>query len=448
MNESPRLSNSIHVSILTTILPRFVRYTFPEKKDRIDVEDELLPVKFLPGFFALPGHTKLSHFAGYKAKHLFPMDISSAIAVLALDLSTQKLDVLDLCCSPGAKFQYILEKLSPDSLLVGVDCSERRLNLCKSMIENNLCHESNAALMGVIPRALLFLKDGCAFAESENDFGQLIFDSKIMIQNIDRTGHRKRKNKSARGREVKQLQQAFDLLTSVTIDQTSEERSLVGKQYDRVIVDAECTHDASYRHLAPFFEEIQSGNSELVDKIISNNSKKWNKRSRNELESEENINIRHYPDREALQSLQRNLISNGFRRLKAGGVMIYSTCSSDIEQNEHIVQWLLDQQPQAKIAAIELDKHLKADNSNNTTITSTELIKSEAKKIIDNAKQLSTADQELLELSKELARVFSELETVPFLEGHLPGTIRLSHELGMSGLFIAKITKTEDVNDI
>ena len=50
-----------------------------------------------------------------------------------------------------------------------------------------------------------------------------------------------------------------------------------------------------------------------------------------------------------LQALQRGLLQNGFRRLKPGGRLVYSTCSFATRQNEDIVSWLLDNEPCAEL---------------------------------------------------------------------------------------------------
>ena len=45
----------------------------------------------------------------------------------------------------------------------------------------------------------------------------------------------------------------------------------------------------------------------------------------------------------ALVDLQRRLAASGFRLLKPGGYMVYSTCSLCVEQNEEVVEWLMHQ---------------------------------------------------------------------------------------------------------
>jgi NOL1/NOP2/sun family putative RNA methylase len=43
--------------------------------------------------------------------------------------------------------------------------------------------------------------------------------------------------------------------------------------------------------------------------------------------------------------LQRKLVASGARALKPGGVLVYSTCTLNMEENERIVQWALENLP-------------------------------------------------------------------------------------------------------
>ena len=69
--------------------------------------------------------------------------------------------------------------------------------------------------------------------------------------------------------------------------------------HTQVLVDAECTHDGSLRHIAKF---QQWGWPTFERRVLGA------KRLR------------------ALAQLQRGLLLNGFRLLKPGGVLIYATC--------------------------------------------------------------------------------------------------------------------------
>lgn len=59
-------------------------------------------------------------------------------------------------------------------------------------------------------------------------------------------------------------------------------------------------------------------------------------------------NIRNKSD------LQKDLASHAFQRLRAGGKLVYSTCTLAPEENEEVVQYILDTYPQARILPIHL----------------------------------------------------------------------------------------------
>jgi tRNA (cytosine49-C5)-methyltransferase len=50
-----------------------------------------------------------------------------------------------------------------------------------------------------------------------------------------------------------------------------------------------------------------------------------------------------------IAKLQKGLIKSAFRMLKPGGEMVYSTCTSTVEENEEVVLHLLEQYPDAKL---------------------------------------------------------------------------------------------------
>ena len=52
---------------------------------------------------------------------------------------------------------------------------------------------------------------------------------------------------------------------------------------------------------------------------------------------------------------QKKLAQAGFDALKPGGTMVYSTCTQEPEENEGVVSWLMEKNPQAETLDIELD---------------------------------------------------------------------------------------------
>ena len=227
------------------------------------VHPEASPVEWLndwlPGnFFSIPSDESLSQNIFYQQGKIFGIDAASAAAVRALSVEKKSV-CLDLCCAPGGKL-FLISELS--SLAVGVDITEHRLFTTRAI----------ARKYG-IRNIRLFKADGQTFSGA-NPGVNLFTESK------------KRK------RDVKR--ESWD-------------------GFDRVLVDAECTHDASLRHV------------KKQEKIHGTFNSPWEGKKSD------------------LFDLQLRLLLNGFENLNAGGVLVYSTCSGDPGQNECVVRAFLAQ---------------------------------------------------------------------------------------------------------
>jgi len=56
-----------------------------------------------------------------------------------------------------------------------------------------------------------------------------------------------------------------------------------------------------------------------------------------------------------MASQQKQMIASGFEALKPGGVMVYSTCTLEPEEDEGVVSWLLENYKNASLEEIKLD---------------------------------------------------------------------------------------------
>ena len=53
--------------------------------------------------------------------------------------------------------------------------------------------------------------------------------------------------------------------------------------------------------------------------------------------------------------LQREIVDCGVQMLKAGGMMVYSTCTFSVEENEGTLKYILDNYPEMHVIPIEQD---------------------------------------------------------------------------------------------
>ena len=100
-----------------------------------------------------------------------------------------------------------------------------------------------------------------------------------------------------------------------------EGRKFSGYQFDKVLVDAPCSGTGTIK------------------------------------KSLKTINIWNPSMIKRLSFIQKKLLITGFENLKPGGVLVYSTCSVEPEENEGVVSWLLEKKDDAKID--EVDVNLK-----------------------------------------------------------------------------------------
>ena len=307
------------------------------------------PVSWMPKplrFWSLPRDAPLARARAVKLGLLQGMDAASGACVAALGVQPGH-RVLDLCCSPGAKFLALLdclhgvnlkcegvsdhdnytardqtgddansssrigEKSISEGCLDGIDVSEGRLRVCRSLIARALesrwaSHATNPDTTTTIEtaasnrlRVRLVCSDGrhwagllgsvAEAAKEPKGLGKLVFDSaahyaelegrrppKLKTMNTtagsaaeqNSTGNdpsisstmeqspggempRKRLNKSARAREAKRLKALIQEAAAAT--EASDYHTAQGPStpllYDRVLVDADCSTDGSAKHL-------------------------------------------------------------------------------------------------------------------------------------------------------------------------------------------------------
>ncbi|ORY45129.1 S-adenosyl-L-methionine-dependent methyltransferase [Rhizoclosmatium globosum] len=313
-------------------IPRFIRVNPSHITETFakELNTELTPVSWLPGlrFYSLDAKMKISGSKGYESGEIYGMDVSSGVAVHALSIDPED-HVLDLCCAPG---DLQGNEDSVTGTVTGVDISKARIATCKNVLRKYKMR-----------RFRLFDADGTTFnvhapsrvgrwtrptgqiavpeLDSDDDTAKGDQDTIVTIPS-------KRKDDTPNAPPTKKKAKVVPkvkpyLATKLVIgDPQIESPALL---YDKVLVDAECTHDGSIAHL------------KKCDAVG------WEKFEENFFDPVK---------MDALETLQRGLLSNGYRLLKPGGVLVYSTCSFSRRQNEGVVEWFLKENSNATLEPI------------------------------------------------------------------------------------------------
>ncbi|RAL46508.1 hypothetical protein DM860_004787 [Cuscuta australis] len=340
--------NGINPSIYAASdsIPRYIRLK-PGNDGTIeeieaDIGCKLEKVYWLPDFYHLPPDVRIASSKAYRQGMIYGIDAASGAAVSALDISVGD-HVLDLCAAPGAKLCMILDCLGSDGTVTGVDVAKHRLAACRSMLLK----------YGLGDHCRLFVADGTTFSLlpiKANALSETQSDSEVYKEWNSRRPWKERK-REAIAREngsckVFQPTQEPELIfygrNSGVVGLTRNELyqmvhcdNVYELGYDKVLVDAECTHDGSIKHIQKF---EQWG---------------WTTFRRRVLEAERT---------DDLAILQLQLLTNGFRLLKVGGFLVYSTCSLTVAQNEDVVDKFLSENSSAELVEIEAAKSWPCKN--------------------------------------------------------------------------------------
>ncbi|KAL1370554.1 uncharacterized protein [Arachis hypogaea] len=335
--EANDLDPSIYTAIDST--PRFIRLKpgFDACVEEVEkeVKCKLEKVQWLQGFYSLPPHVQIAGSRAYQEGKIYGIDASSGAAVMALNVSPGD-HVLDLCAAPGAKLCMILDLLGDLGSVTGVDVARHRLAACRTMLQKYALGD----------RCRLFVADGTTFSVipvgSRSDCksfesGLEEKDDVFKEWTSRRPWKERRKaNRSGIPQSLSKSQPPELIyygrhsgvigLAKGELYKTVSDVEMGSHGYDKVLVDAECTHDGSVKHIQKF------------------ENWGWGTFQRRVLDAERTDN---------LHVLQLNLLRNGFRLLKVGGSLVYSTCSLTLTQNEDVVEHFLKENVNAELAEID-----------------------------------------------------------------------------------------------
>ncbi|KAG6385370.1 hypothetical protein SASPL_154204 [Salvia splendens] len=333
------LDPSIYAASHST--PRYIRLKPGYKLEREEIEDEikcrLEEVYWLPDFYYLPPDVRIASTKAYQEGKIYGIDAASGAAVLALDVSPGD-HVLDLCAAPGAKLCMILDLLGCSGSVTGVDIARHRLAAARTMLQK----------YAIGDQCRLFVADGTTFSltplrvQSNSTSSNTEVGEKTEVYNkwTPQRPWKERKRIAKASKTFSQIQEPELIFYgqhsgvvgsskhNVYRKVNDEEISQFG--YDKVLVDAECTHDGSIKHIQKY---EQWG---------------WTTLQRRVLEAERT---------DDLTVLQLKLLTNGFRLLKVGGSLVYSTCSLTVAQNEDVIERFLSECASAKLQEMDAAKN-------------------------------------------------------------------------------------------
>ncbi|MEM4282690.1 MAG: RsmB/NOP family class I SAM-dependent RNA methyltransferase [Candidatus Woesearchaeota archaeon] len=172
------------------------------------------------------------------------------------------------------------------------------------------------------PKAGESVLDMCAAPGSKaSQIAQLMENSGALVAN-DITGERL----AALGMNLQRMGIVNAVITQIRGERFAKLSSALGLkkekrllEFDKVLVDAPCSGTGTIRKS---LKTVQMWNPDMVKR---------------------------------LSGLQKALIASAFSILKSGGILVYSTCSLEPEENEEVVDWLIKKFPDAKLIPFELE---------------------------------------------------------------------------------------------
>ncbi|KAK9948414.1 hypothetical protein M0R45_003990 [Rubus argutus] len=331
------LDPSIYTASHST--PRYIRLK-PGCEAQIEaieaeIKCKLEKVEWLPGFYSLPPDIQIANSNAYREGKIYGIDAASGAAVSALNISAGD-HVLDLCAAPGAKLCLISDLLGDSGSVTGVDVSRHRLTACRTMLQKyalgNHCRlfVADGTTFSLIPMRILAESKPCE-CELEEDVTFKEWTSRRPWKERKEAAKIRKSGAVLSGSQHPELiyygcHSGVIGLKKSELHQAFCDIEFLSCGYDKVLVDAECTHDGSIKHVQKFEHWG------------------WDTLQRRVLNADRG---------DSLTALQLKLLTNGFRLLKAGGLLVYSTCSLTVAQNEDVVEQFLEENPSAELQAID-----------------------------------------------------------------------------------------------
>lgn len=342
----------------------------------------------------------------------------------------------------------------------GVDISKARTHVCKNLMMRHLQHQLAAGKQ--VPESVLICADGATFEPTGIRPGDVVFDARVAMEEQVVTAAaaaagettRKRLNKSSTARLAKRIRDKYmpdgkgrESECEAGEDESKEARLHEDGFYDRVLVDAECTHDGSIRHMEAVTES---------DVVPADDRPQQRNGSIRQMKPGAAAKFADHCNGDGIVELQRRLLTNGFRLLRAGGVLVYSTCSLTIAQNEDMVQWFLESHPNASLLPLDAQRYVQHAYEPLPPSQYDEAVEVAANQMTS---LFDAGDEEQLfqlisrsdiadnpNVAQAVCERFAARPTAPEKKpAMLAGTLRFEPAHGTSGLFVAKFRKSANL---
>jgi 16S rRNA C967 or C1407 C5-methylase (RsmB/RsmF family) len=357
------------------------------------------PVPWLPcGVFALPWSFAMGNSLLFREGVLIAMDAASIAAVVALRPRRGE-RVLDLCCAPGMKLGLIADAVAhphagqaqdgkANGLAVGVDVSLSRLYMSRSILKKQQGGTGVQGETSTAPSCLpvcVFAGDGRHFTLADAVASMDGATATTVDPSTGLTARERRALQRLHGCSGTKQDRVRSVSTAATSSGSSEASGSSGgvhvvyapaparesvsmllqqqqRQtsknsdasaptwlFDRVLVDAECSHDGSVAHI-----QLEDGTTQPASVTCSAAITRG--RGLTNAYRMQHLNLDNNGTGavsnpctastgsskvSSLFDLQLELLCNGYRQLKPGGTLVYSTCSYAFTQDELVVRRFL-----------------------------------------------------------------------------------------------------------
>ena len=270
---------------------------------------------------------RVSHWRPSQEGRVYGIDVASAAAVEAMGPITDGDRILDLCCAPGAKLSVLIEKAAmagPACVVVGVDSSAERLQLCWSLLRR--CYGgAHSAKQPFLPMLHLIHSDGTAYPFVREGSLSAIRCVRPCLSSA------RRNRKKQKGTYAAPSHRPVTCASDVGVG-----NAFPMQTFDKILVDAECTTDASLK------------GCDSLDEWVIDLDRRMAMMDARETE---------------IAQLQLRLLCNALELVAPNGCVVYSTCSLSVAQNEDVVSRALQQRSDVELEAVPLSESWHCERS-------------------------------------------------------------------------------------